>query len=402
MSTASAPRVILKQRRALPLISRHPWVFAGAIDRIEGDPGPGAVVHLFTHEGNFVAQGIYNPTSQIQVRLYAWGENVSLDRDFWSQRLDSAIALRRHLFADVPEATSACRLVHSEADGLSGLTVDRYGRYLSIQFTSLALALRREWIVDLLVEKLKPAGVWLRTEKGILEREGLDLKDGLLYGEPPPRPLFIEEAKVRYGIDVAEGQKTGFYLDQRDNRQAVARYVAGHCVLDLFCYSGGFGLAAVKQGSAREVLAVDVSETALVLARANAELNEVADRFSFRSEKVFTALEALRSQKRSFDTVILDPPKMTHRRSGLKQALSGYFSLNRLAVDVVAPGGLLVTCSCSGLVTRDDFLHVLAQVSLRSGRQIQVLEARGAAADHPISVFCPENEYLKCFICRVE
>jgi len=393
-------KVILKPRKAMPFFNRHPWVFAGGIARVEPEPKLGDVVDLFAHDGEFIARGLYNPTSQIRVRLFAWNDQTDLDRGFWSSRIDRAIALRKRLFPDAGNE-SAYRVVYSEADGLSGLIVDRYGETLCLQLTSAALATRKEMLAELLKEKLEPTGIWLRTEKGIRESEGLTLADGLLAGEPPPRPLFIEENGLRFGVDVTEGQKTGLYLDQRDNRAAVAQYVAGHRVLDLFCYCGAFGVAALKLGGAREVLGVDVSAPALALARENAALNGVDDRFRFEKAKAFEALEKLLEAGERFDTVILDPPKMTRHRAGLRQALRGYFSLNRMAVEALKPDGLLVTCSCSGLVSKKDFESMLSTVSVRTNRSIQILEARGSAADHPRSVHCPETDYLKCYICRV-
>jgi 23S rRNA (cytosine1962-C5)-methyltransferase len=384
----------------MPFFNRHPWVFGGAIDRIEGSPQPGDEVVVHSSDGEFIARGLFNPHSQIRVRLYSWNENVPLDREFWSRQLDRAIEMRRSLFPDAGPET-AYRAVYSESDGISGLIVDRYGDYLLTQFTSLALAARRDMLVELLQAKLQPAGIWLRTEKGIREGEGLELIDGLIAGREPPRPMFIEEQGIRFGVDVVEGQKTGFYLDQRENRMAAARYLRGCRVLDLFCHSGAFGLFALKHGGASEVLGIDVSEPALSLARANADLNDVASQIRFEHEKAFEALERLSSEGEQFDAVILDPPKMTRHRSGFEKALRGYFSLNRLALDVLKPGGLLVTCSCSGLVGRHDFEDMLATVSLRANRPIQILEARGQAPDHPVSVHCLETNYLKCYICRV-
>jgi 23S rRNA (cytosine1962-C5)-methyltransferase len=396
----TSPRVYLKERRALPFFSRHPWVFAGAIDRIDGEPKPAEIVSLHASDGKFIACGLYNPHSQIRVRLYSWEEGESLDADFWSRRLDAAISLRQTLYGET-NAESACRLVFSEADGLSGLIVDRYGHWLLVQFTSLALADRKDVILDLLEAKLRPQGIWLRTEKGIRETEHLEVADGLARGTEPPRPLFVSENGVRYGVDVVQGHKTGFYLDQRDNRAAVARYVAEKRVLDIFCYTGGFGLTALKVGKASEVYAVDVSEAALGLAKANAELNEVSSAIRFEKSDAFEALERLAAAGESFDTVILDPPKLTRHRAGLAKALRGYHSLNQLALGVLAPGGILVSCSCSGLIGRDDFVAMLGSVSQRTGRPIQILESRGQAADHPTSVHCLETAYLKCYICRV-
>ena len=393
-------RVYLKKRRALPFFGRHPWVFAGAIERVEGDPPPGAEVTLHAADGQFIACGLYNPHSQIRVRLYSWDAEERLDADFWSRRLETAVALRQMLGLAGGEE-QACRLVFSEADGLSGLVVDRYGDWLLVQFTSLALALRREVFLDLLEARLRPRGIWLRTEKGVRESENLEIADGPARGEKPPRPLFINEGGVRYGVDVLEGHKTGFYLDQRDNRAAVARLVEGHRVLDVFCYTGGFGITALGKGGAREVHAVDSSEAALQLARANAELNGVSAGIHFARSDAFEELERLAAAEEKFDTVILDPPKLTRHRAGLVKALRGYHSLNQLALAVLKPDGILVSCSCSGLIGRDDFVGMLASVSQRTGRPIQILELRGQPADHPTSVHCVETAYLKCCICRV-
>ncbi|MEW4530571.1 class I SAM-dependent rRNA methyltransferase [Maioricimonas sp. JC845] len=397
-TTVPLPTVILKKRKALPFFSRHPWVFAGAIARVEGDPQPTDEVVLRSHEGQFIARGLYNPESNIRVRLYSWDENQPLDRALWSARLDDAIALRRKLFG---KSAAGCRLVFSESDGLSGLTIDRYGDFLLVQWTSRALAARQQVFYELLNEKLSPRGIWQRTEKGVGDAEGLEIADSLATGSEPPRPLFVEENGLQFGVDVVEGQKTGFYFDQRDNRAAVARYLKGASVLDMFCYTGGFSIAAAKLGDARRVRGVDSSESALDMARRNAELNGVSSQVSFEQGDAFRTLETLVAENARFDAVILDPPKMARSRGGLERAARGYFSLNRLALDLLEPNGLLVTCSCSGLLSREDFEQILAKVALDANRSLQVLEVRGQAADHPVSVHCVETSYLKCFICRV-
>jgi 23S rRNA (cytosine1962-C5)-methyltransferase len=401
MSDSAPPRVILKPRKALPFFSRHPWVFAGAIASIQGEPQPGDEVGLYTHEGQFIAWGLFNPYSQIRVRLYSWDEAQRIDRSVWSRRLDEAFRLRLLMFPDADEKI-ACRLVFSEADGLSGLIVDQFGEWLLVQVTSLAISKRLDLFVDLLREKLNPRGIFLRTERGMTDQEQLDLQDGLLLGEAPPERLLVEDAGIRFSVDVMQGQKTGFYLDQRDNRAAAARYLPHDGkVLDAFCYSGGFGLSSVLRGRAESVLAIDTSESALDLARGNAELNGVADRFEFVRADVFDYLETLLEQQRSFDAVFLDPPKLARTRKGLDRAMKGYFSLNRRVLDLMPEGGILVTCSCSGLVSRSDFEDMLAQVAIRSGRSLQILESRGQAPDHPVSALCFETQYLKCYICRV-
>jgi 23S rRNA (cytosine1962-C5)-methyltransferase len=390
--------VWLKPRKVRPFFGRHPWVLDSAIARVEGQVVDGDVVDLISDKGRFVARGLFNSKSRIRVRLYSWNAAEPLDDAFWRRRLEVAVALRRDLGYD--DASGAARLVFSEADGLSGLIVDRYGEYLAVQATALAMAERLASLTPMLVELLHPRGIVLRNERGLAQVEGIHLAEGLHWGQMPDGPVFTEEHGLRYGVDLREGQKTGFYLDQRENRRAAAGYCRGRRVLDLFCYSGGFGLAALKLGGAREVLAVDGSQKALALARANAELNGVSN-IHFEQGDGFETLDALRTAGKRFGAIVLDPPKFARSRAALDDALMAYHRLNRSAAELLEPGGILVTCSCSGHVTREDFLHMLAGVAQRSGRDIQVLEQHGAAPDHPVSASCLESEYLKCFICRV-
>lgn len=393
------PRVVLKSRRAQPFFYRHPWVFDGAIQRVEGSPAVGDEALLVTEKGDPIARGLFNPQSNIKLRLYSWDVDQKLDDSFFAAKIDDALALRENLFPTWSESTGG-RLVFSEGDHLSGLAVDRYGDWLSAQFTSAALATRKDAILAHLQQRIAPKGIVLRSEKGMNEAEGLDAFDGLAWGEAPPRPLFVEEHGVRYGIDLLEGQKTGFFLDQRENRLAAARYATGR-VLDVFCYSGGFGLTALKAGKADRVIGVDVSEAAVTLAAENARLNGLDAKTEYVAKPAFEALEEFAAAGERFGMVVLDPPKMTRSRHTVEKALKGYYSLNKLAVDLLPPGGILVTCSCSGLITREDFEQVLATVVMRSGRHLQVLEARRQSPDHPVSISCPESEYLKCYVCRV-
>ncbi|MEY3176253.1 MAG: Ribosomal large subunit methyltransferase [Planctomycetota bacterium] len=403
-SSRGFPQVVLRQRRAQPFFGRHPWVFAGAIELVRtGDAGrleAGDPVQLVTHEGRFVAWGLFNPISRISVRLYSWQESQPLTAAYWYSLVESAVALRRRLF-DLRKPTTGCRLIFSEADFLSGLTVDNYGGWLLVQFTSLALYRHREHLLAALNALFEPRGIWLRTEKGMRESEGLEVVDGLLSGPEPPQPVFIEEHGTTWGVDVQRGQKTGCYLDQRDNRLAASRYLSGAHVLDAFCFSGGFGITALKSGNAESVTGIDSSEAALTLARNNAVLNGVAERCGWIHEDVRTALDKLAAAGRLFDGVILDPPRMARSRGGLERALQGYIRLNEAGLRVLKPGGILVTCSCSGLVSRNDFAEVIAETARRSGRNIQILEHHGQPADHPVSATCPETEYLKVLICRV-
>jgi 23S rRNA (cytosine1962-C5)-methyltransferase len=390
-------RVILKPRRAKPFFGLHPWVFAGAVAAVAGGPADGDVVDVVSSVGNFVARGLFNGQSKIRVRLYTWSEDVALDAAFFRAKLDDAIRLRRDVLG-LTGPGRACRLVFSESDGLSGLIVDQYDRWLVTQFTSLALASRREMIADLLTELVRPEGIYLRTERGIGQLEGLELHDGPLRGEAPG-PMVVDEAGLRFRVNLAEGQKTGFFLDQRDNRQAVARLSVGRRVLDAFCYSGGFALHAARAGAA-SVLGVDMSEAALQLARANAELNEITN-ITLEKSDVFHKLDALVEAGEKFGLIVLDPPKFARAGSAVEEALRGYRRLLTQAFKLLEGDGILVMCCCTGLISRDMLHDLLAQVSAEHKRLLQILESRGQASDHPVAATCPETSYLKCVVCRV-
>lgn len=425
-----AARVILKPRKALPFYGRHPWVLAGAVERVEpltlaGEhlaDVDGQVVDLCNERGKFIARGFYNAKSRIRVRLFSWNESETLDAEFFRRRLRAAIATRRQLGyeparegeapADPPSADhrsrseSATRLVFSEADGLSGLVLDRYGDYLVLQPTSLAMHQRAQMLVELLQQELQPRGVILRGDKQTAQLEGIELASDRHWGELPAAPIVIRENGLAFEVDLREGQKTGFYLDQRENRVAAARYLRGKRVLDLFCYTGGFALNAAKLGAA-EVTGVDGSKRAIAQAQRNAELNalpvkfEVGDGFQTLDRLAEDAQPSAQNTAQQFDAIVLDPPKFAKSRSAVNAALQAYHRINKTAVALLPPGGILVTCSCSGTVSPEDFRLMLSGVAQKSGRDIQILEQRGAAADHPVAATCLETEYLKCFICRV-
>ena len=391
--------VILKPKRARPFFGRHPWVLDAAVARVEGSPADGDVVDLATHDGKFVARGLWNSASRLRVRLYTFAAEVTLDDALWRARLESAVALRRSLGLDARDG--AARLVNSEGDDLSGLVVDRYGDYLAVQVTALAMARRLDTLSAALTDLVAPRGILLRgADRGLAKLEGLQLPDRLLCGTAPDGPIFVREHGLTFGVDLTEGQKTGYYLDQRDNRQAAARYARGRRVLDMFCYSGGFAVACAVTGAARSVLAVDGSSRATALAKANAELNGAAN-VAVETADAFEKLDALRAAGERFGMVILDPPKFARSRATAEDALRAYHRINRVGVDLLEPGGILVTCSCSGSVSRDAFLEMLGGVAQRSGRPLQFLECRGAGPDHPVSASCLEGEYLKCVIARV-
>lgn len=391
--------IVLKPKRARPFFGRHPWVLDSAVLRVDGTPADGAVVDLATHDGQFVGRGLWNSQSRLRVRLYAFDAATKLDDALWRSRLEAAVGLRRTLGLD--DRAGAARLVNSEGDDLSGLIVDRYGDYLAVQVTALAMACRLDTICDALESLVAPKGILLRgAERGLAKLEGLHLADRVVRGTAPSGPIFVHEHGLQFGIDLAEGQKTGTYLDQRDNRHAAARYAEDRRVLDMFCYSGGFAVACAINGRAASVLAVDSSPKATALTKANADLNGAAN-VTVETADAFDRLDALLAAGEQFGMVVLDPPKFTRSRASLDDALRAYHRINRVALGLLEPGGILVTCSCSGSVSRDDFLQMLAGVAQRARRPIQLLECRGAAPDHPVSASCLEGEYLKCVIARV-
>lgn len=371
-----------------------------SIKEVEGEPAAGDEVAVFSHEGTFIARGLFNPLSLIRVRLYRW-EDQALDEAFWAEQIGSARQLRRDLLK-LDKPGEGCRLVASEGDGLSGLTVDRYDRVLVVQLTSLALFERRELLLRLLTETTDIDSVVLRTEKGVATREGLDGKipQEPVWGSWPEEPVTILEHGIRYEVDPRAGQKTGFFMDQRENRLAAARYAQGKRVLDLFCYTGGFGFNALVHGGASQTVGVDSSARAIELARRNAVMNGLAHA-RFEEADVFEAAARLRSEGERYGMVVCDPPKFARKAGAVDEALRAYTGLNRAAVELLEPGGVLVSCSCSGHVSREVFAQMLAKVAADSGRPIQFLEMRGQAADHPVSASCLESEYLKCFVCRV-
>ncbi|TVP49927.1 MAG: class I SAM-dependent rRNA methyltransferase [Gemmatimonadales bacterium] len=392
------PRVILRPGREHTTGARHPWLFSGAVDRVEGDPSDGDEVVLIDGEGRAVGRGLWNSRSQIRVRVYSTDPDEALDEDFWRERLVRAIDVRRR----IPDLSSSdpVRLVFSEADGLSGLVVDRMGGWLVVQLTSLALHRRLDHLLDVLEEELRPDGIMLRTEKGILEEEGLELGDGILRGREPEGPVPLADGQLRMLADLRTGQKTGFYLDQRWNRRAVAKWAHGRRAADVCTYSGGFALH-LALGGAASVVGVDVSASALALAEEHARLNSMEDRLRWVRSDAGKWFDAELEAGRSYDLIVLDPPRFARSRRGVPSALRGYARLNEAAVRILEPGGVLATFSCSGRVTREAFAGVLAEVASRTGRRLRILETLGQPADHPVDPNTPETAYLKGFVLEV-
>lgn len=393
------PRVKLRPRKAQPFFGRHPWVRDSGIDKVQGKVEEGDAVALVNDKDRFIAYGLINPKSHLRVRLYSWDEETPLDDTFWQTRLERAITMRRKL--GLVREDTGCRLVYSEADGLSGLIVDYFAGHLVVQVTSLGIYRRIESLLAILTDLVHPHSISVRGEAGILKLEGLEIEPGTVRGSLPDQPLEIVENGLRYEVDLSAGQKTGFYLDQRDNRRVAAMYVPRQSkVLDVFCYSGGFGMNIAKHAQPAHVLGVDGSGPAIAAATRNAERNSLTN-IAFEKVDCFDFLKARSQAGDVYDAIILDPPKFTKSRRTIDEALRAYFHINRQAVQLLRPGGILVTCSCSGNVSRDEFLMMLLGVSQKTGKDLRILEQRGAAPDHPVSVTCQESEYLKCFVASV-
>ncbi|XZE55118.1 class I SAM-dependent rRNA methyltransferase [Planctomycetaceae bacterium SH139] len=394
----SAATLAVKPSRQFPFLARHPWVHAASL--IDIDPGlpRGAVVDLTTHDGHWIGRGLYNPNSGLRVRLYSWNRDLELDAEFFRRRIEEAIQRRACL--GLGGADQAVRLVYSEADGLSGLIVDRYANTLVIQLTAAAIEEFLPPLVQYLQETLQPRAIVLRTDPKLQAAENFSLESSVIYGAlDPEHPVAFRQNELHFEVDLVRGQKTGAYLDQRDNHAAAARYLTGRTVLDMCCHTGGFGLVAAARGAA-EVLGVDSSQQALAAARRNADRNQLSN-LQFETGDCFDTLAEMAKSRRKFGAVVVDPPRLAGSRAKVESALRAYYRLNRSAIDLLEPGGILVTCSCSGRVTRGDFLNTLVDVGRRGRRDITVLENRGAAPDHPMRVSCPESDYLKCLICEV-
>ena len=398
------PKVVLKQDREKPVLNRHPWIFSGAIKRVDEEAHDGDLVRVESNRGQYLATGYLNRRSQIVVRLLTW-EAEAVDRAFWHRRLKRAIAGRQPLASD--PATNAYRLVYAEADGLPGLVVDRYGDWLVLQCLTLGMARLRDEIADLLLDPslyvaqslLPPRGIYARDDADVRRKEGLLLETGRLQGAEPPDRVEILEHGYRFLVDLKRGHKTGFYLDQHENRRRTATLCPGVDVLNAFAYTGAFGVYA-GGARARSVINVDTSTEALAEAEQNLAINGCAPQEMVAGD-VFQVLRDYRDEGRSFDLVILDPPKFATSQAQVMNASRGYKDVNLLAMQILRPGGLLVTFSCSGLVSADLFQKIVFGASVDAGRDVQILEHLAQGADHPVLLTFPESAYLKGFICRV-
>ena len=372
--------------------SSHPWIFQKLVAKPGQKPKPGTIVDVIGVEGEWIGRGFYNGHSRIAVRILETDPDVPVDAGWFSRRIAEAVSLRRDVLK-LDEVANAWRVVHAEGDGLSGLVVDRYDDLLVVEFFSAGMFRHREWIYEALKEQFPGARFYSFAEEHVQKQESFDFR-----GTEPPAPAIITENGVRFRADPAGAHKTGFFADQRDNREWLSRQVAGKRVLDLCCNTGGFGVYAKVRG-AEEVVGVDIDEDVISIAKGNAKLNDV--KLKFVQADIFPWLRDAGNAKDLYDVVILDPAKMTRDREQVIAALKKYLDMNKLALGVVKPGGLFATFSCTGLVSEQEFLDMLRRAAYFSGRTIQILKLSGAGADHPFMAHVQESRYLKAVFCRV-
>ena len=391
------PAVILKDGRDKSLLARHPWIFSGAIERAPADLPSGSTVDVLAADGSWLARAAYSPSSQIRARVWTFNAAEPIDAAFFRRRIDAAFARRAAMFdAD----HNAARIVHAESDGLPGVIADRYDNVVVMQLLAAGADAHRAAIVDALVGVTGATALVERSDAEVRALEGLVPATGIVSGELPPR-LAIREQGLSYRVDVLSGQKTGFYLDQRDNRRIVREHAAGKHVLNAFCYTGGFTLAALA-GGAHSVLSIDSSAAAIGLGRSNLAANAgiAALPAKWKEADVFTELRALRNAGATFDLIVLDPPKFAPTAAHAQRAASAYKDINLLALKLLVPGGMLATFSCSGAISADLFRKIVAGAAVDAHTDATIVANLGASADHPLTLAFAEGEYLKGLLLR--
>ncbi|MDB5008851.1 MAG: pseudouridine synthase [Mucilaginibacter sp.] len=391
--------VILKKGKEKAVLQRHPWVFSGAIERVKGKPANGDIVRLVDAKGAFMACGFYNDQSRVAVRLLEWDENVVVDENWFREKVALAVANRSNILAD--GNTNTCRLIFSESDYLPGLIVDKYAGHLAVQVLTSGIQNMLPVIIDELQRLLQPESIFDKSDASSRDHEGLETQNVVLAGNHPPDRVEVKENGIRYNINIAEGQKSGFYCDQRDNRKIVASHAKGKKVLDCFCYTGGFTLNCLENGAASVTL-VDSSVPAIDTLKENIVLNGFdTAKISAIPSDVNKQLRKFKEDAELFDLIVLDPPKYAPSRSALDKASRAYKDLNRLAMLLLTPGGLLATYSCSGAMNMETFKQVIAWAALDAGKKVQFIHQFCQPDDHPVRASFPEGEYLKGLLCRV-
>lgn len=395
----AAPSLTLKAGREKPLQRYHPWIFSGAVAHVVGNPEPGQTVEIFSNDGQWLARAAYSPQSQIRARVWTWQQDCEVNRDFFRARLQRAWALRQASY-DLRE-TQAFRVVHAESDGLAGVVLDCYDDWGVLQLLTAGADRWRQTIVECISELDWFENLIERSDSEVVALEGLSPRNNLLFGEADPTNAVIVEAGLRYAIDLEHGQKTGFYLDQRENRRLVRQRAEGVEALDAFCYSGGFTLSMLAGGS-EKVLAIDSSQEALAALQANLELNDLpANQLELRQADVFSELRKLRDEGRQFDLIVFDPPKFAPTRQQAAAAARGYKDINLYAFKLLRAGGELFTFSCSGGIEPELFQKIVAGAAVDAERQAVILSWMNQAPDHPVGLAFPEGHYLKGLHCKV-
>ena len=385
-------KVTLRKTRETRVRGGHPWIYASEIEKVEGDFENGDIVDVADFRGKFIGRGFYNPLSQISLRVLTRNDEPC-DRDFFAGRIRDAWDYRQRLCDPM-----SCRLIYSESDFLPGLVVDKFGDVLVLQSLSLGIERIKDMLCDLLMEIVAPAGIWERSDVPVRRLEGMEQTTGLLRGEVPDRVDMVENG-IHFLVDVKRGQKTGFFLDQKENRAAIAPLCPGARVLDCFCHNGSFSLHAAKYGAA-DVLGVDISEEALEVARENARINGL-DNARFEAHNCFDLLRELTDAGERYDLVILDPPAFTKNKAAVQSAIRGYKEINLRGLKLVRPGGFLVTCSCSQHVSPEMFQDVICQAARDAKKRVRLVEYRTQGRDHPILPQSVETKYLKTMIMQV-
>ena len=396
-TSPKGPALKLKPGREKSLRHRHPWVFSGAIETVQGEPASGDTVSVVAADGTMLGRAAYSPSSQIRARVWSFDPRMPIDAAFFRQRIDRAVAARAAMQDD---RHSGCRLVHAESDGLPGVVADRYGEVVVVQLSSAGAELWRGAIVDALAAVPGVSCVFERSDAEVRKLEGLEPRTGVVRGSLPT-PVSFHEDGLAYRVDVAAGQKTGFYLDQRDNRRAIRALAAGRDTLNVFCYSGGFTLAALAGGASR-VTSLDSSEAALCEARANLAANPQLDaaRAEWLEADAFATLRKFRDAARSFDLIVIDPPKFAPTAAHAERASRAYKDINLWALKLLRPGGLLATFSCSHGIDAELFRKIVAGAALDAGADAAVVGRFGPSADHPVALAFPEGDYLKGLLIR--
>lgn len=390
-------KIVLKQGRENSLKSMHPWVFSGAISQVSGNPQAGETVDIITSGGEWLARGAWSPKSQISLRTWTFEKDTLVDKDFFRSLIRKAIAYREFIFKS--KDTDSFRLVNAESDGLPGIIIDRYSDFLVCQFLSAGAEFWKENLIEILQEELSPRGIYERSDTDSRKKEGMELSSGLLSGEMPPEKIQIHEEGISFYVDIIHGHKTGFYLDQRDNRLKIREYSEGKDVLNCFSYTGGFGLESALAGAA-SVFNVDTSRDSLSLAEENFALNGLkGPSYEFIEEDVFRLLRTFRDSRRDFDLIILDPPKFISSAAQLKGGARGYKDINLLAFKLLRPGGVLFTFSCSGYMDPALFGKIVAGAAADAGRKVFIKDHLFQGADHSIALNFPESLYLKGLVC---